>query len=504
MPTTLFAPTQSQTKPATQLPPVEAASLERKRTGSWVWLLIFALTIFVYLGTTGALPIVGRDEPRYVQIGREMLDSGDWVTPRLGGYTWFEKPIMLYWMVAASFGVFGVSEWAARLGPALCGLGTIAAVWWMARRVDEKWARWSALSLATSGALLSFSHGATFDIPLTACVTLALASFFLAQVDRPKDGQYLALFWVGIGLAFMAKGLVAFILTLGTVGLYALIRRERVRHAAIWGLPLALAVAALWFGPVIAANGESFIKEFFIEHHFARYLSDKYKHHQPIYFYLLVLPLFALPWTPFLVMGLLRSRLSALREDTLESRLQAFALAWLIVPIAFFSLSGSKLPGYILPAIPGAFLLVGLAIRDWAISHRRIQLAGGLALAILFATCLVTTLPIGIARADKSSTRSLFHAAHSKGYGGLRVVQFQITERTSQFYAASHLLYDASGEPLRIDEPAPLAELVKAEPMLVLTDMDQIEVLNAVPNLKFQKLADNGKRALLLASYRPR
>ena len=163
--------------------------------------------VAVYLGTTGALPLVGRDEPRYVQIGRAMLESGDWITPRLGGFHWFEKPILLYWMVAASFGVFGVNEWAARLGPALCGLGSAALLWWMVRPISENAARWSALVAASSIGLLAFSHGATFDIVLTFCLTLALAAWWKSHIE--SDGQratrLLALFWVGVGLSFFGQ-----------------------------------------------------------------------------------------------------------------------------------------------------------------------------------------------------------------------------------------------------------------------------------------------------------
>jgi 4-amino-4-deoxy-L-arabinose transferase-like glycosyltransferase len=489
-------PSRSQNTPE---PPTKG---DLRRNSSWPWFLLCTLIILVYLGTTGLLPLVGRDEPRYVQIGREMLDSGDWITPHLGGFTWFEKPVLLYWMVAASFGVFGVSEWAARLGPALCGLGTIAVVWWMVRRVDEKWARWSAASLATSGALLSFSHGATFDIPLTACLTLALGGFFLAQHDKQRDGQFLALFWIGVGLAFMAKGLVAFILPLGTVGLYSLLRRERSTIMIWWGLPLALAVSALWYGPVIHNNGERFIHEFFIEHHFARYFSDKYKHQQSLYFYLEILPLLALPWTPFLLGGLWGCRLSSLRQDTSESKLRALALAWLIVPVVFFSLSSSKLPGYILPAIPGAFLLIGLALRNWTSSLGRNRFAGAVVLLALLGTVALTSIPQGVSRAEKSSTRNLFHAAYARGYEGVRVVQFDTTERTSQFYAASHLLYDSAGEPLRVDMAAQVAELVVKEPLLVLVNDGDLKRLETYHSLIIKKLAYNGKIALVLARHR--
>lgn len=459
-----------------------------------VFAVLFGFVALVYLGTTGILPILGRDEPRYVEIGREMLNSGDWITPRLGGFVWFEKPALLYWMVAASFGVFGESEWAARLGPALCGLATAALLWWMARRTNEKSAQWSALSLATCGGMLAFSHGATFDIALTACLALALAAWWKAQEEPRFAGRFLALFWVGVGLAFLAKGLVAFILAGGTIALYAMLRRERVKTGFWWGLPLALAVSAIWYGPVIWVNGEKFINEFFVQHHFQRFTSNKYQHHQPVWFYLEMLPLLALPWSPFLVGALWKAKF---RDNTPEARLRAFGLAWMIVPIAFFSLSGSKLPGYILPALPGAFLLIGGFLADWTKSVRKNQIAVILTGATLVLVALLTTFGPGVARADARSTRDLFRAAHAHNYGGLRVAHFKNIQRTAEFYAAPHLLYDQKGEPIVLETAAQVGQLARDEPFLLLADQSTISALQSSA-LCLEPIAHNTKSELFL------
>ena len=474
---------------------------------AWFWLA--GLVVLVYLGTTGFLPILGRDEPRYVQIGREMLDSGDWITPRLGGFTWFEKPSLLYWMVAASFGVFGVNEWAARFGPALCGLASAVLVWWMTRKTSENWARWSAISLASSGGLLAFSHGATFDIVLTFCVTLALAAWWKANENAHKPNRFLALFWIGVGLAFLAKGLVAFILTLGTVGLYALMRRERVKLGFWWGLPLALATSAIWYVPVIGQNGGwslggAFIHEFFVQHHFQRFTSDKFKHHQPFWFYVLeILPLLALPWTPFLVVSLWKTRLQKLRDDSPQARLRTFALAWLVVTIGFFSLSGSKLPGYILPALPAAFLLVGEVLSDWAKTAKRKKIGLAIGAATLIFVGVLTTTGPGVARAERDSVRRLFQVAHQKKLAGLPVAFFRTTSRPAQFYAAPHLLYGADEEPLRLETVAQIEPLLAREPLLLLAkDEDLAELQKA--DLCLESLAHNGELWLVLIRQKTR
>jgi 4-amino-4-deoxy-L-arabinose transferase-like glycosyltransferase len=163
-----------RTVPVTNISPQSKLSAFLSRRTAWM----FALIAFFYIGTIGTLPLLGKDEPRYVQIAREMWQRGDWVTPMLGGQTWFEKPATLYWMIIANFHVFGVSEWAARLGPALCGLATVALVYWIAWRVEQKsalesqshargLATWSAVALASCAGLIAFSHVATFDIVLT-------------------------------------------------------------------------------------------------------------------------------------------------------------------------------------------------------------------------------------------------------------------------------------------------------------------------------------------------
>lgn len=493
-------------KPQQAVAPSPPLSTTASSRSSLFFPIFIGLAILVYLFTTGILPLVGRDEPRYVEIGREMLNSGDWITPRLGGHTWFEKPVLLYWMEAASFSVFGVSEWAARLGSALCGLGCAASIWWMIKRTDRRIAQWASVALLSSGGMLSFSHGATFDIVLTFCVTLALSAWWMAQLNPERATKHLSLFWAAVGLAFLAKGLVAFVLPLGVIGLYALLSKEKVRLGLWWGLPLALAVSSVWYLPVIATNGSQFVNEFFVQHHFQRFTSDKFKHHEPIWFFLKILPLLMLPWAPFLVVALWRMRglqrnSSLSVEDSARRRLALFALAWTAVPVAFFSLSGSKLPGYILPSLPGAAVLVGLELSRWAQGARRTRAMSGLALATVLAAALLTTTGPGVSQAERKSARHLFQVAHQRGLGHLRVATFETTVRAAEFYAASTLLYENNGEPVCIRSVAQLAELTRSEPMLILVNNDDRASLNRSA-LRIDTIADNGKMTLVLVQAR--
>ncbi|HET7112856.1 MAG TPA: glycosyltransferase family 39 protein, partial [Pyrinomonadaceae bacterium] len=340
--------------------------------------LVGFFIIALYLFGLGQLPLLGPDEPRYAQVAREMLLRGDLITPTLGGHTWFEKPALLYWMIIAAAKVFGMNEWSARLGPALCGLLTIAAVWWVGREVSRSGAAPASFSLfgglvtASCLGLIVFSRAASFDVVVTMTTTWSLAFFLMYQLSRKS--RFLAGFYVFVGLSLLAKGLVGIVVPFGVVSFYYLLRRawpeRRVFVSLVWGLPLAAAVAATWYGPVIAKHGWSFIDEFFVQHHFARYTSNKYKHPQPIYFFPAIILMLTLPWTGFLIDALARVRSWAWRGDDSLSIVRVFSLAWLLLPIVFFSFSGSKLPGYVLPAVPAAALLISerlLAPSKWTL-----------------------------------------------------------------------------------------------------------------------------------------
>lgn len=351
--------------------------------------LLFLVIIAVYFFGLGRLPLVGPDEPRYAEVAREMFMRHDFVSPTLGGHLWFEKPALVYWMMIASFKLFGVTEWTARLPAAISGLLTILAVFVMGRRIErsgaadenQSYAFWAALAVATMIGIAAFSRAASFDIVLTMTTTWMLAFFVLADPDQnfvgpseinPKPRNwFLAGFYVFIGLSLLAKGLVGIVIPAGVLGFYYLFQRRfpgrKLLTSLIWGLPLALMVAATWYAPVWRRHGWLFIDQFFIQHHFARYISNKYHHSQPVYYYLLVLPLLALPWTAFFVDGLLQSRSwfarsRERRSSRGEANLRQFmilALAWLLFPLLFFSFSNSKLPGYILPILPATALIVG-------------------------------------------------------------------------------------------------------------------------------------------------
>ncbi|HVF23942.1 MAG TPA: glycosyltransferase family 39 protein, partial [Pyrinomonadaceae bacterium] len=333
-----------------------------------LYIFLFVVICIFYFYGLGRLPLLGPDEPRYAQVAREMFLRGDLITPTLGGHTWFEKPALLYWLMMASFKIFGAGEWGARFGSAVSGLLTIAAVWCVGRAVERTsgeardFGFWTTLVMASSLGLVVFSRAASFDIVITMTATWALAFFLLHELARKKGSVFLVGFYICVGVSLLAKGLVGIVIPFGVVGFYFLLRRtwpaRQVWLSLIWGVPLAIAVSALWYGPVIARHGWSFVNEFFIQHHFVRYVSNKYHHPQPIYFYPAIILMLALPWTAFLVDSLVKARGWAWRGGDGLSVVRVFSFAWLVLPVVFFSFSGSKLPGYILPALPAAAFLI--------------------------------------------------------------------------------------------------------------------------------------------------
>jgi 4-amino-4-deoxy-L-arabinose transferase-like glycosyltransferase len=547
--------------------------LQRSALAKRVWLLFFLAAFLLYLYGLGRLPLLGPDEPRYAQIAREMLERGDPITPTLGGHPWFEKPALLYWMIMAAFGAFGVSEWAARLGPALCGLLTGLFVYLVGRRVELKsddeaglsgLGLWSAAALLSSAGMIVFSRGASFDVVVTMTLTAALACFFLAEAATGERERrwWLGGFYAAIGASLLAKGLIGIVLPGGIIVAYFLFRRQwpakGIALSALWGAPLALLVAAIWYGPVTARHGWTFIDQFIIQHHFARYLSNKYHHPQPFYFYLPVAALFAMPWTAFLVAALSGARRWKWRAPDSASRLRVYAFAWLIVPVAFFSLSGSKLPGYILPALPGAALLIGERLRSYrrdAVSGIGAMRATGMGLLLLAVSiaiylsyvghvaslrAIMVALPLFLvglfvlARASQrrwcaalviaatfaatvlavtlvleqgargESVRDLIVRASERGYATAPVLELHTVERTSEFYAAGRVVRGSDNDVVKFEGVPEIAEAVRQRggTALVIVPLEFVRLLTGYAPFETEVIGDNGEIALVAVRLR--
>jgi 4-amino-4-deoxy-L-arabinose transferase-like glycosyltransferase len=338
-----------------------------------------------------------------------------------------------------------------------------------------------------------FSRAASFDVVITMTTTWSLAFFLKHELSRKRS--LLAGFYVFIGLSLLAKGLVGVVIPFGVVGVYYLLRRKwPERHvfvSLVWGLPLAVAVAATWYGPVIAKHGWSFVDEFFIQHHFARYTSNKYKHPQPIWFFPAIILLLALPWTPYLIEALVKVRGWVWRGADSLGIVRVFALAWLVLPIVFFSFSGSKLPGYILPVLPAAGLLVGDRIaprKARLIPH--LAIFGGTVLMVLIALLFVAPK-----FAHRESSRDLLRLADERGYGNVPVLAQRNDDRSPQFYAYDRVVYNDEGEVIPFDEVTVDKAITLGGKLLVLIPVEYVEHFRYARGIEV--IGDNGRTAIL-------
>jgi 4-amino-4-deoxy-L-arabinose transferase-like glycosyltransferase len=311
-----------------------------------------------YLYKLDGVGVLGKDEPRYMAIGRAMAQTGDWITPRLWGSPWFEKPPLLYWMTAAGASVGLDPELSGRLPVALLSLAFLGVMFALLRR--EFGTRAGAVSvalLATSAGWVTYSDLGLTDLPLAVCFSLAV---FLALplVNAPaRVSLRLAAIGVCLGFAMLAKGLVP--LALALPGVWFL----RSYFKKLWLPVLSCAVVAgPWYVAMYLRHDSAFLEELFVKQHFARLYSASLQHVQPWYYYLPVLLGGLFPWTPLLALPLLcKGQWDARRR---------FLLATVLFGIVLFSISTNKLPGYLLPLIPALFALVGSVFEHKEISER--------------------------------------------------------------------------------------------------------------------------------------
>jgi 4-amino-4-deoxy-L-arabinose transferase-like glycosyltransferase len=334
------------------------------------WTALIMATLYVcYFSHLDAFGLIGPDEPRYAWIARDMAESGDWVTPRLYGEPWFEKPVLYYWGAALSFKIFGVNDAAARLPSAMAALLATLALAWLALRLDgRELSRAVLLILPTSVAMVGFSHSAATDMPFSGllCVALvcAAATLRLVATSLPRI-CWAALFGFFLGAAVLAKGPAATILAGGALFIWAALTKRW--RDALWLLhPAAIAaglITALPWYLLCAHRNPNFFRVFIIEHNFKRYLTPEFQHIQPFWYYLPIAVIALMPWVVWLVWYALREGRSFATASEQRDRIIFFA-AWGLFPVLFFSVSRSKLPGYILPAIPALLFLIA-----WAFAH---------------------------------------------------------------------------------------------------------------------------------------
>ena len=351
---------------------------------------IVAIFFLYFFGLTRT-GLIGPDEARYAAIGRAMAATGDWITPRLWGQPWFEKPALLYWMTAAGFKLGLGTDLAPRLPVALASVAFLIYFFIVLRREFGDRAAWFAAAiLATSAGWLVYSHVAITDLPMSAAFAAAMLTIFTANVRASLVAGLL------LGLAILAKGLVPLVLFIPALWFL----RHRIRDLVIL-FSAALIVAAPWYALATLRNGTPFLEDFFWKHHFGRFLSTTLQHGQPIWFYIPILLAGIFPWIPLLAL--------LFNRQLYRDRRTQFLLAWFAWGFVFFSASRNKLPGYLLPLLPPLAALAGIATAEArARSPKLMALLAASAALLCFIPALSNALPQALAA---GFSRTPFHLA---------------------------------------------------------------------------------------------
>jgi len=353
--------------------------------------MIMVSTAIIWFALLGHRDLIEPDEGRYAEIPREMVVSGDWLTPRLNGFKYFEKPALQYWATAAGFTLFGESNLTARLWPALTGF--LGALWagYLGRHLYGRTAGFYAFVITVSGLLyVGIGHMLSLDMALSVFTAIGVGSLALAQSRRADPvwlRRWMLAGWASLALAMLTKGLIALVLPAGTVLIYSLWQRDW----ALWkylhigkGLLLFLLLAAPWFIAVSLANPE-FARFFFIHEHFERYTTDVHERVAPWWYFIPVFLAGVLPWTALILQSLYRPLQRAATRTASGFDAERFLLVFVLFVLVFFSLGQSKLASYILPAVPVAAVLAGRQLS--LAGYRRLDAWSLLLLALLLLLC---------------------------------------------------------------------------------------------------------------------
>ncbi len=339
-----------------------------------LWWGVIVVAALVYLTRLGGHNLLDPDEGRYAEIPREMIESGDLITPKLNYVDYFEKPPLFYWMVAGSMAVFGRNVSAARLVVGLAGLATILVTMGLGARIlDRRTAILSGWIYLTAMVPLGLARLLTIDGPFSLFLASSWAAWYLAFASPPGRAKkgWVTLSWVCLGLATMTKGPVAIVLSGALILAFVILRRDWAALKMTFWLPALAAfavVAAPWFVAVSMRNPE-FAHFFFVVQHIERFTGSAPEHVKPFYFFFPILPAGLGAWALIGIAALVKGARDGYGEAGLFHRSAdvgssdaapgavLFLFLWVALVVGFFSASACKLITYILPAYPAFALL---------------------------------------------------------------------------------------------------------------------------------------------------
>jgi 4-amino-4-deoxy-L-arabinose transferase-like glycosyltransferase len=327
--------------------------------------LICVPSFFLFLGSTA---ITDSDEAYYAEAAREMIESGDWITPHFNYQPRFEKPILFYWMVAGTYTIAGVSEGAARFWSAMSGLGLVLIAYGCGRRwIDEDAGFLAGVITATSFATSAMARQSLPDLPLACFTTLSVWAAFEALEQTEARRSWLLLSAAASALAMLTKGPVGVALPLLIVAIavvlgYAVAERPRSLFPFRAGdialaMVVFLLIAVPWYAMVTSVHGVEYLRRFFLTENLDRFATARYNDPRPIWYYVPILIGGLLPWSIFALLWLKRPA-TGMREYLKRSPHNMRLALWALVPVVFFSISIGKQPRYVLPClVPLAVLL---------------------------------------------------------------------------------------------------------------------------------------------------
>jgi len=319
-------------------------------------LVILCLILFFFL--LGNRPLWDVDEGMHAATSKDMVLSGDWITPQFNGENFYDKPVLFNWLAAISFLIFGFTEFAARLPAAMLGTGCVLVTYYLGKRMVSPTVGFlGGAILATSMEFIVLSRVVVHDIALTFFMTLALTFFYLGYADKSRQKSVWLPFYASLGLAVLSKGPIGVLLPGLIIVLFLLIKQRFniIKDMQLgWGALVFALIAAPWYGLIILEN-EDYAGYFFIQQNLAYFFSGESRHPRPFYYYIPILVGGFFPWFLFLPAALFRSLRKGLGETNDET---LFLMLWFGAIFLFFSIASSKLSTYILPLFPAVSLLV--------------------------------------------------------------------------------------------------------------------------------------------------
>jgi len=454
---------------------------------NWVSDIIILGVIFAafYFLKLGSYPFFTPDEGRYSEVAREMLATGDFITPRVNGIAFLDKPILYYWMQAASMGTFGVHEWSVRFFPVFYGLFGCIAVYLAARRLfNRQTGILSAIILGLSPLYFGASHYANLDLEVAVLISISLLAFLTAAETKDENNKILFITaYLFAGLAFLTKGLIGAAFPAMIIGAWiALTRRWRLLASMHLGKGILIfaLITLPWFALVQRANPE-FLHFFFVTQQVSRFLSAaEFNNKAPIWFYLPVIMVGFIPWTGFVLQALagqIRNCLLHLKTRAHTSEL--FLLFWIVIIFTFFSIPHSKTVSYILPVFPPLAILTGKYLADaWETQIRPRGITLGIILVMiinLLIAALVFALPYFWVDLPVNFTPTLFAVGVELLCSALLLAFLMRKLRTPVLFtictvtsAVMLLTFSLGAHNLTMNSAKPLVE--KLRPMLKPTD----------------------------------